>query len=84
MGAGRLGTYNQTASSVGVLLRRSSAFPAVLPFALVLLTLDTSRSASLQVSGWGRSGAGDNGGNEECLRELHICFQKMKMLELLR
>lgn len=74
IGAGRAGTYDQTASGAGILLRGRSAFPAVLPFALVLLTLDTSRSASLQVSGRGRSSAGDSRSNEEDLGELHVCL----------
>jgi len=67
-------TYDQTASGTGVLLRRSSAFPAVLPFALVLLALNASGSTSLQISGRSSSGAGDRGGNEEDLRELHVCL----------
>lgn len=67
-------TYDQTASGTGVFLRRSSAFPAVLPFALVLLALNASRSTSLQISGRGGSGAGDRGGNEKDLGELHVCL----------
>ena len=53
VGAGRLGSYDQTASGASVLLRRSSTFPAVLPFALVFLALNASRRTSLQISGWG-------------------------------
>lgn len=67
-------TYDQTASGTGVFLRRSSAFPAVLPFALVLLALNASRSTSLQISGRCGSGAGDRGGNEKDLGELHVCL----------
>jgi hypothetical protein len=70
--AGKLGTYDQTTSGAGVLLRRSSAFPAVLQSALVLLALNASRSTSLQISGRGGSGAGDRGGNEKDLGELHV------------
>jgi len=84
--AGKLGTYDQTTSGAGVLLRRSSAFPAVLPFTLVLLALNASRSTSLQISGRGGSGANDRGGDEKDLGELHVYLWVTwitKFLELL-
>jgi len=83
VGVGTLGTYDQTASGTGVLLRRSSAFPAILPFALVLLALNASRGTSLQLSGRGGSGTGDRGGKEKDLGELHICFWLTSVTKLL-
>jgi len=83
MRAGKVVTYDQTASGAGIFLRRSSAFPAVLPFALVLLALNASRSTSLQISGRGGSGAGDRSGDKKDLGELHDCLWVTSMMELL-
>lgn len=67
-------TYDQTTGGAGVLLRGLGAFPAVLPLAVVVLALNASGSASLQISSGCCSGAGDGGGDEEELGELHVCF----------
>ena len=66
-------TYEETCSVASVLLVVGGAFPAVLPLATVVLTLDGSSSASLQLCGRSGSGAGYSGGNEEDLGELHVC-----------
>lgn len=66
-------TYEETCSVASVLLVVGGALPAVLPLAAVVLALDGSSSASLQLSDGSCSGAGDGGSNEEDLGELHIC-----------
>ena len=66
-------TYEETGSVASVLLVVGGALPAVLPLATVVLALDGSSSASLQLCGGSSSGGGDSRGDEEDLGELHVC-----------
>ena len=66
-------TYKEARGVASVLLVVSGALPAVLPLATVVLALDGSSSASLQLCGGSCSGGGDGRGNHEDLGELHIC-----------
>ena len=67
-------TYEETGGVASVLLIIGGALPAVLPLAAVVLALDGSSSASVQLCGGSCSGAGDGGGDEEDLGELHVCW----------
>jgi len=65
-------TYEETCSVASVLLVVGGTLPAVLPLAAVVLALNGSSSASLQLCGGSSSSGCDSRGDEEDLGELHV------------